>query len=102
VFRIVRGGPLGEADFETHYEAKTALSAPPCGRAGISVFHSLEKAAHRQRLTPRLGSAISEGTLEPDAGKTLLTSPKSGHIEWWPYKDIVRASYFSEGKPCNT
>ena len=102
VFRIVNGAALTEADFATHQEANTALSAPPCGRAGISVFDSFEKAAFRQRMTPRLGSAIAQGVLKPDAGKTLLTNPKSGHIEWWPYKDIVRVSYFSEGKPCNT
>lgn len=102
VFRIVSGRALSEADFQTHHEDGTAPTAPPCSRCGISVFNSFEKAAHRQRLSPRLGPAISEGMLRPDAGKMLLTSTKSGHVEWWPYEGIVRASYFSEGKPCNT
>lgn len=102
VFRIVAGGHLTEKDFETHHEAGTAPNAPPCGRCGISVFNSFAKAAHRQRLTPRLGPAIAEGTLTPDAGKIRLTDSRSGHVEWWPYEGIKRASYFAEGKPCNT
>lgn len=99
--KIVQGRPLGASDFKTHHEAKTAPHAPPCERCGISVFNSFENAAHRQRLSPRLGTAIAKGTLQSDAGKILLTNVKSGHMEWWPYQGVDRASYFFEVLSCN-
>jgi hypothetical protein len=99
VFRIVAGGVLSDGDFRTHHEAGTALSAPPCRRCGVSVFNSLERAQHRLGLSPHLGNAIAQGELKEVAGKTLLTSERSGHLEWWPFDGVLRRSFFSEPMP---
>jgi hypothetical protein len=81
VYRIVAGETLTNGDFLSHQELGIGLNASACGRCGVSVFNSLKNAQHRQQLTPRLGKAVAEGTLEPSAGKTHLTSTKSGHME---------------------
>lgn len=100
VFRIVAGGVLTEEDFQSHYEAGTASNAPPCGRCGVSVFNSSERALHRLRLSPHLGKAIARGQLKADGGRTQLTNARSGHVEWWPYAGVTRRSFFKELTPC--
>jgi hypothetical protein len=99
VYRIVAGNVLTDSDFKSHFEAGTALNAPPCRRCGVSVFHSLERAQHRLRLSPHIGNAIAQGELKECAGKTQLTSERSGHLEWWPFDGVLRRSYFSEPTP---
>jgi hypothetical protein len=47
-----------------------------------------------------LGNAITEGKLDASAGKMLLTSPKTGHIEWWSYEGVDRALLFGQPKSC--
>jgi hypothetical protein len=100
VYRIVSGETLRDEDFLSHHELGTARGAPPCRRCGISVFDSFRNALHRLRLSPRLGTAISEGELTAEAGKTELTSAASGHMEWWAYADVIRRGYFGEPEPC--
>lgn len=99
VFRIVTEGVLAEPHFQSHYEAGTVLKAPACGRCGVSVFDSLERALHRLRLSPHLGTAIAKGELAVSAGMTQLTNERSGHVEWWPFDGVSRRSYFAEPAP---
>lgn len=99
VFRIVAGDALTDSDFKSHYEAGTALNAPPCSRCGVSVFNSHERAQHRLGLSPHLRNAIVQGELNEDAGKTQLTNERSGHLEWWPFDGVLRRSFFSEPTP---
>jgi hypothetical protein len=100
VYRIVSGNPLTDQDFLSHHELGTALTAPPCARCGVSVFTSLSGALHRQRLSPRLGTAIAKGELNPGHGKTGSPNEKSGHLEWWPYVTVIRRSCFGDAIPC--
>ena len=99
-FRIVEAQAVSETDFLSHHELGTALGAEPCARCGVSLFNSLEKALHRQRLSPRLGTLVSKGLLAPPHGKTGVPNSKSGHLEWWAYKDVSRHLCFQEAVPC--
>lgn len=100
VFRIVSGAPPSAADFRTHHELGTALTAPPCKRCAISVFDSYENALHRLRVSPRLGNAIAQGQLETTSGKTDTASPSSGHISWWAYRNVARHELFGDVQLC--
>jgi hypothetical protein len=101
VYRIVDSTLPANQRFRSHHELGTAPNADPCRRCAVSVFNSPEGARHRQRLSPRLGDAISEGTLTPESGKTRLTNA-TGHISWWPYEGIDRVALFEEPKPVNS
>ncbi len=100
VYRIVASTVLSDSDFLSHHELGTALSAPPCLRCGLSVYNSFENALHRLRLSPRLGKAIAEGLLESAAGKTEITSPRSGHVAWWASLELPRSSWFGDPTLC--
>lgn len=100
VFRIVRAGEIGEADFRSHHELGIALGAPACARCGVSLFDSFDGAMHRRRLSPYLGAFISHGRLAPSAGKMKLTKPSSGHIEWWAFEGTKRSGFFEAPLPC--
>jgi hypothetical protein len=100
VFRIVSGSTPLDADFLTHHELGTALTAPPCKRCAISVFDSFENALHRLRLSPRLGNAVAQGQLETTSGKIDTARPRSGHISWWAYGNVVRHELFGDVQQC--
>jgi hypothetical protein len=102
VYRIVQGLKVSEQDFASSQELGNYLNAPPCSRCGVSVFNSIESAAHRRNLTPRLGLAIAEGTLKPECGLTELTNNKSGHITWWAYSSVAKSSLFGKVIECRT
>lgn len=99
VYRIVSGETLKDADFATNAELGLAPDAPACLRCALSVFDSFDRALHRLRLSPRLGSAISEGQLQAEHGK-IKPGGNSGHISWWVYSEVTRALLFKEPKAC--
>jgi hypothetical protein len=100
VYRIVAGGVLSDDDFRSHNELGTAKAAPECSRCALSVYNSFAGALHRQNLSPHLGSAISEGILDVNAGVVELTSPRSGHVSWWSFDGVSRKTYFKDPTPC--
>jgi hypothetical protein len=99
VFRVVAGGELIPADFESHYEKGTALRAPACRRCAVSVFDSFSGACHLLKIKPSLGTEIAAGVLLPTAGK-MEYAGSPGHIEWWPYSGVDRPSFFREPVRC--
>jgi hypothetical protein len=100
VHRIVKSNPPDEEDLKSHAELGTALNAPECGRRGVSVYSTRKHACHRLKLSPRLGTMVAEATLCASHGKMMVTSPKSGHIEWWPYEGVARHLLFQGASPC--
>jgi hypothetical protein len=100
VFRILRAQTPTPEDFRTYAELGLAPSAPDCARRSVSVFTSRERACHRLKLSPRLGTCVAEGTLDPSCGKMMVTKGKSGHIDWWPYEGVERHRYFKEALSC--
>lgn len=101
VFRIVKNIDLSDDDFYSHHELGKIIAQKECSCCGVSVFNSLQSAMHRQKISPKLGSAVTEGTINSSAGKMLLTNKVSGHIDWWPYDDVDRKSFFGQPQPCN-
>jgi hypothetical protein len=102
VYRITKTTDLSEDDFLSYYDLQKQSTACECAKRSISLFKTLDNARHRLRLTPRLGTAISKGTLDEDAGKMKVTNAKSGHIDWWVYCEVVPKDYFSEAILCQT
>jgi hypothetical protein len=96
VFRIVKQAPPAADDFVTHHEAGTYRKAPPCLRAGLSVFRTLDDAVHQRELFPALGEHIARGSLAAHHGKTKLTQGRQpSHTTWWPHVAVTRAAGFS-------
>lgn len=98
VYRIVAGESLSAADFLTYHELGKLPDANPCRRCAVSVFDSFAYALHCLCMSPRLGTAISEGELEAGHGKTQLTSESSGHVSWWAYEHVARQDCFRAPK----
>ncbi len=100
VHRICMSNPATTRDFLTHEEKDLAPDADPCDRASISVFQTHERACHRMRLSPWLGTVVVSGELKPEHGKMKLTNQRSGHINWWPYENVARETPFTEYRTC--
>ncbi len=95
VYRIVNNDPPQDEDFLSQFELGRAATADPCLRRSLSVFMKAGDAAHRRRLSPRLGRYIAEGTLDQTHGNTKHTGGnKSSHTEWWPCEGIDRKAGF--------
>jgi hypothetical protein len=101
VFRIVKTIDLSDDDFYSHHELGKTIAKKECSCCGVSVFNSHKSALHRQNITPKLGNVVTEGTFNSSAGKILLTSKVSGHIDWWPYDGVDRKSFFGHPQSCN-
>ena len=96
VYRLVNHDPPRAEDFVTHHEHGTRRKAPPCLRAGLSVFRTLDDVIHQRNLFPSLGVRVAKGALGARHGKTRLTPGKQPtHTTWWPYAEIERATGFS-------
>ena len=102
VFRFVIGESIdNEADFRTHHEMKSALTASQCRRRTLSVFRDLSyaevKLAHINGNFPERFKfrSIAKGTLSPSDGKLAQSGADPGHYEWWPYEGVERAKSFA-------
>lgn len=100
-FRIVSNSPPTAADFLSCFELGTLPDAPPCRRVAVSIFQTREQARHRQRLSPRLGTHTARAVLNPEAGSTKLTDPRTGHLAWWAPEGFARESLFDEVESCH-
>jgi hypothetical protein len=95
-YRIVKNDPVRDEDFRSQYELGLAQNADLCLRHALSVFGKASDAAHRRKLTPKLGRFIAEGLLSPDHGNIKHTGGrKSTHMEWWPVDGIDRKAVFA-------
>lgn len=92
-FRICVTKPPTTEDFKSYKELGKPTTAAPIHAVGISMYTDLDKARHRQRLSPRLGKFIAEGDLTPEHGKTSRPGG-NGHLEWWPFDGVDRLSPF--------
>lgn len=100
VHRIVKSHPPQEDDLKSHAELGLASAAPQCSRLGVSVFTSRDRACHRLKLSPHLGTMVASAALTADHGKLGTPNAKSGHCQWWPYAGVVRHTLFSEASAC--
>lgn len=74
-------------------------TAPPCLRAGLSVFRTRDDAVHQATLLPFLGKMVASAELHPEHGKVKLTPGKvTSHSTWWPYPGIDRPALFQTGE----
>lgn len=94
-YRIVSTAPPSVADFQTHAQLGTALSADHCRRSSLSIFATYRQAEHRRNISPRLGAHIAHANLTPDHGVISPPISTSGHMEWWAYSGKVIPSEFS-------
>jgi hypothetical protein len=95
-YRIVKNDPVRDEDFCSQFELGLAKSADLCLRHALSVFADANHAAHRRKLSPRLGRYIAEGLLTPQHGKIKHTGgTRSTHTEWWPAEGIDRKATFA-------
>lgn len=97
VYRIVKGESVSNEDFLSYKELGIK---DDCRACGVSVYESLEKAIHYASLRPALGRMVAKGVIGKDSGEYRLTCPRSGHICWWPFRDVERSNCFSEVVPC--
>lgn len=94
VFRICEQESLTVQDFRTYLEMGKLPDAPPCRRAGLSVFRKRSDAEHRARLQPGFGRIVAKGTLLNEHGVTKQTGRPS-HTTWWIAEGVDRVSIFS-------
>lgn len=96
VFRIVKNDPPQAVDFASHMETGRLRNAPACLRCGLSVFRELGDAVHQRSLMPKLGRWIAMAALQPNHGKTKMTSGgEPTHTTWWPYQSLEREALFA-------
>ena len=99
-YRIVRTNPPTELDFRSHRELDTLPKAPPCLRAGLSTFRTVEDAERMVQLFPVLGSHIARGALDASYGLAMLTPGRQPtHSTVWPYEGVDRLAPFRDVVP---
>ncbi|MEY4576728.1 MAG: hypothetical protein RL701_1431 [Pseudomonadota bacterium] len=98
-YRILNHAAPTLEDFQSHHERGLAPNADRVKRCGLSIYETQAQARHRQKLTPRLGQYLSAGSLTPESG-VISASDRSGHITWWPAKDVQRHLLFGPGELC--
>lgn len=93
--RIVRGEAATSDDFHSHRELNKLPKAPPCLRAGLSMFRSVAEAERMALLFPVLGSFLASGLLDERYGRSKLTAGREpSHTTVWPFVQTDRAAPF--------
>lgn len=93
--RIVQREVASADDFRSHRELGKLPKAPPCLRAGLSMFRVIEEAERMALLFPVLGAYIATGTLDARYGVSKLTGGREPtHTTVWPYAQTDRAAPF--------
>ncbi|MDO9017180.1 MAG: hypothetical protein Q8S73_15890 [Deltaproteobacteria bacterium] len=99
-YRIVRGELVTSEDLRSHRELGKLPSAPPCLRAGLSTFRSLDDAERMALLFPVLGGFVARGALNDSYGVSLLTPGRQpSHTTVWPYQQTQRTEPFRQVSP---
>lgn len=92
-YRVVENSPPTKDDFLNSVEAKKFLSATLCDRLAVSMLSTWEGAVHHLRLFPyKADWFIATTSLTPAHGRVKVTptSRQPAHVDWWPFRDVVR------------
>lgn len=98
--RIVRGAVATADDFRSHRELGKLPKAPPCLRAGLSMFRAVEEAERMALLFPVLGAFVARGELDAQYGRSMLTTGREpSHTTVWPFMQTDRVAPFVSVSP---
>jgi hypothetical protein len=96
----VKTDPAGANDFRSHRELGKLPKAPPCLRAGLSTFRTLDDAERMALLFPVLGAFVARGQLDGGYGRSLVTPGRQPtHTTVWPYVGVDRVAPFRRVTP---
>lgn len=88
-YRVVLTDPPSQHDLLTYLELGKAPKVDACKRGSVSLYATAEDAQHLIDTRPYVGNFVALLTLTKAHGKVSEPSA-SGHIDWWPYKDMRR------------
>jgi hypothetical protein len=88
-YRVVFTDPPTQDDLLTYLELGKAPKVDTCKRGSVSLYATLEDAQHLIDARPYVGNFVASLTLTKAHGRVSVPSD-SGHIDWWPYKDMRR------------
>jgi hypothetical protein len=89
VYRVVLTDPPTQQDLLTYLELGKAPKVDTCKRGSVSLYATPEDAQHLIDTRPYVGNFVASLALTKAHGKVSKPS-SSGHIDWWPYKDMRR------------
>ena len=96
-YRIVGSELAAASDFRSHRELGKLPKAPPCLRAGLSTFRTLDDAERMALLFPVLGGFVALGALTDAYGVSLLTPGRQpSHTTVWPFEETNRTTPFEK------
>lgn len=88
-YRAVQTNPPTQDDLLTYLELDKAKKVDDCKRGSVSLYEKFEDAQHLIETRPYVGKFVASVTLTTAHGKVSKPT-SSGHIDWWPYKNMRR------------